>query len=1101
MNINGTAPSASINRLRSPIITSKYPWYTDAVLTLPNFVSCVASHEELIGVAIAFELFESRLFTSDDSLYVSVRHILQYDGEDSTPTTVLSQTSPSMRKYIDLMMFYRLFDRLWLYLNPSLWHNVTLYPNTLSGSSFQSWAHLGNIKRILLKLRSLVLNMQQGTLSAFNTKIVRDVAAVAQLKQLLNLQAIDHLRKIQRNLLMAALSINCIIDDSRATVQSKTAKHSTHDSDLALSEIRTINLLDQNGDKMDVDYISCLSELAYERGPDISMANSIHKTLQIMVGISPILLLASLSYLNARWPEAAIYKEGCCLGNIHSPFLIKIESIIMNAVLSLANGTLNADEAIHSICNDLPWDEIENLAENDPSNRRFCTGESDIERMADYRVDVHNPVHTVYTPTMDQIDTANECLSKNIAERPNAISSNDVKGDNSVTSAPSAEKDIQMADISAQPVKSSSSQTFSGQSDVYIHKGKEILSREENTMNTKKDRRIKSGPFQDIALTSKSLDITLTIEDEPAPSYQLPPFTMYDAYGKPHEVVFRSHHPKQTDFWKKNLVYVQNNHINGNPPHVHDIQNKSAQLSSIFTIVKHADLAQMSVQEKLSLFKRGLVVETDRPTDRASFDKPGFKKIGCSSSKIVTIQDQSIDGSVSQNNWLRQGTLGMLLKAKGMKGMNVLDLPTPGGKQTAEDFSSDSAAWRESIHSVWNIETKAGFPRADTRWVLISASPCGHTYHVDSDGFVWFAVRPKTISIGNATDFSEFYKINRFLDSSFDLYDPGNDCAVEALPLIPGCRLYMRPNTGHSVFTAEDTIVIGGHYYATSTMKDTLCALILAFAASDYITNTEHLPSRQILRFMMIFYFDGLEQKRFLKDDPVVSHLPKLDPLSTAPDFNTITEFETLFSMCCLAIFSNVLHPLTYLHADEAGGNVCSVLSGKQLLEMELYDRNALSIEERNACALSRSLAFSLLEWFSTHYAFSRNNDEVTAVGIFIEKKIAEQAYAIYCTKKTAEKQNLNGALRCSTSTLKRQLMGTFDHASNIHKWISTFLENDTHMEDVTPTFEGYELHVINPAPEYTPKAATTYDWMRTPLDIKFQEGYNNKFKYECKCI
>ena len=118
--------------------------------------------------------------------------------------------------------------------------------------------------------------------------------------------------------------------------------------------------------------------------------------------------------------------------------------------------------------------------------------------------------------------------------------------------------------------------------------------------------------------------------------------------------------------------------------------------------------------------------------------------------------------------------------------------------------------------------------------------------------------------------------------------------------------------------------------------------------------------------------------------DPVMSHLPKLDPLSSAPGYNTMHEFECLFSVCCLAIFLNILHPLTYLHVDEADGNVSKILSDEQLLEMDMFDRNTLSIEERNACALSRSLAFSLLEWFTTHYTISRGDENTLDLSLSI---------------------------------------------------------------------------------------------------------------------
>lgn len=68
----------------------------------------------------------------------------------------------------------------------------------------------------------------------------------------------------------------------------------------------------------------------------------------------------------------------------------------------------------------------------------------------------------------------------------------------------------------------------------------------------------------------------------------------------------------------------------------------------------------------------------------------------------------------------------------------------------------------------------------------------------------------------------------------------------------------MRPNTPHAVFTAENAICYGSHYYSTSNLQDTLFSIIHCFVANRLITNTDHAPSRRLLQRMMTYFFEVL---------------------------------------------------------------------------------------------------------------------------------------------------------------------------------------------------------------------------------------------------
>jgi hypothetical protein len=68
----------------------------------------------------------------------------------------------------------------------------------------------------------------------------------------------------------------------------------------------------------------------------------------------------------------------------------------------------------------------------------------------------------------------------------------------------------------------------------------------------------------------------------------------------------------------------------------------------------------------------------------------------------------------------------------------------------------------------------------------------------------------------------------------------------------------MRPNTPHAVFTPEHAVCHGGHFYSTSTLQQTLFGIVHAFIGGQVVTNTEHMPSRKLLRRMAHFFYDGL---------------------------------------------------------------------------------------------------------------------------------------------------------------------------------------------------------------------------------------------------
>lgn len=75
----------------------------------------------------------------------------------------------------------------------------------------------------------------------------------------------------------------------------------------------------------------------------------------------------------------------------------------------------------------------------------------------------------------------------------------------------------------------------------------------------------------------------------------------------------------------------------------------------------------------------------------------------------------------------------------------------------------------------------------------------------------------------------------------------------------------MRPNTVHAVYTPTNCVVHGGHFFATSTMRDTLAATFHTLILNELITNTDHHPAyasiRRIIAMLHCMLVEGKEDE------------------------------------------------------------------------------------------------------------------------------------------------------------------------------------------------------------------------------------------------
>ena len=111
----------------------------------------------------------------------------------------------------------------------------------------------------------------------------------------------------------------------------------------------------------------------------------------------------------------------------------------------------------------------------------------------------------------------------------------------------------------------------------------------------------------------------------------------------------------------------------------------------------------------------------------------------------------------------------------------------------------------------------------------------------------------------------------------------------------------MRPNRPHMVFTLEDSIVVGGHFYCPSTFGQSLKAGLCEHFFSHTSTNTEHLASEVILHRAIKYYRHCMEAATLSQSGSgkvllVIksSHRPD----KSAVDFPDLENLAALIVMC-----------------------------------------------------------------------------------------------------------------------------------------------------------------------------------------------------------
>src|ERR1700679_1405191 len=195
----------------------------------------------------------------------------------------------------------------------------------------------------------------------------------------------------------------------------------------------------------------------------------------------------------------------------------------------------------------------------------------------------------------------------------------------------------------------------------------------------------------------------------------------------------------------------------------------------------------------------------------------------------------------------------------------------------------------------------------------------------------------------------------------------------------------MRPNTPHFVVTPESAICHGGHFYAMSTIQDTVFVLYHMFVASKRVTNTEHSHDAHLLLRRMVIYFHYVLFK--LGSKPTPSAAPYSIP--HIPDVSTFDGVIDLFMLCIIMELGDLINPLAYRKKYRNGWN---------------RDHDRLSTI--HACGLSRDLR----TWWHAHYRLYDPQEEVLVNDEALFKAFfCQHIRALISYKRAAEKKEVQG--------------------------------------------------------------------------------------------
>ncbi|KAJ3492597.1 hypothetical protein NLJ89_g11200 [Agrocybe chaxingu] len=454
---------------------------------------------------------------------------------------------------------------------------------------------------------------------------------------------------------------------------------------------------------------------------------------------------------------------------------------------------------------------------------------------------------------------------------------------------------------------------------------------------------------------------------------------------------------------------------------------------SVFAIFSQSDFDKLPPAHVQDILRKQHIVTTDESITPLGFDRAALRAVHPLNAP-VTVQDLSIPGD-DFNVRLKEGTLAQVLQNShnpNGKILNALQFPKPMDGLFRAPYSSSSAALDETVGAP-DFKPEMAFDAGSLSWRIVGGKNAVHFWHIDCDGLgtmvqvlggsnggakLWIVARPK----GKLYDCGLFGSLQTFLREGFELDDPSDGpwagaddmrWELEAIVLRPGSTLIMRPNTPHAVYTPVPTICHGVHFYATSTMQDTLFGIVHTLVAGTYITNTQHITARRLIHRLVDLYHRGIVERTVDEESPAYAHIPSLQTPASAMD---------LITTCVLAILGNVLDTRTYL---APGASTAEPTEAQTQIYMQ-WDANEIHTFDRKAHVLARGKAYSIIREMNSRVEFVTKDGVVMDVESIVRAYLLQVCQAVMQYKELAESKEYEvmGASNCTKQLIMRQLRG-----------------------------------------------------------------------------
>jgi hypothetical protein len=199
----------------------------------------------------------------------------------------------------------------------------------------------------------------------------------------------------------------------------------------------------------------------------------------------------------------------------------------------------------------------------------------------------------------------------------------------------------------------------------------------------------------------------------------------------------------------------------------------------------------------------------------------------------------------------------------------------------------------------------------------------------------------------------------------------------------------MRPATLHYVLTVEDSIMLGRHFYSSSTSQQSAFGMIHTFIINSVITNVRHDNVNTMIRRMMTMWHVAYDEDPFFNP-------------SSGPHVPDMTTMAGLMDVIAIGNLLELAHVIDHRH----------------------YDGEIQWVESREM-AMARWRYRKLQTHFAKWYVTIIDGVSVCPISVF-RRSLVEFAAAIIIYKRKATAASFPKAEGCSKQLFERKMYNLF---------------------------------------------------------------------------